>query len=216
MTKKQESRQKLKAAIAEHLSLHGPSKWDELQVQFPDVSRATFFRYVKEVREEIEEGAAQRGNAALKIAQQRIKRSVETPEQTQQKLKAHLPVAPSPAVIADLGTNAVAAFDFMAYFTRVVGDTELVRNAAVVKNEDGTERVKNPVLLDDNIRRRLQVLETWLHSMSEIYNLQKLQELYNLIIDEVGKADPDVQQAVVARLRALNNRRGLTIDAVLR
>lgn len=205
------------AAITEHLNLHGPQNWDELMARFPNVSRATFFRWVREAKDGIESQAASHGTAALKLAQKRIQSRVDTPEHTQKRLKAQLPVAPSPAIIADMpGEVAAQTFDFMAYFHKIVGDADLVRQAAVTTNPDGTEKAKNPVLLDNNIRRRLGVIETWLHSMELVWNLEKMQELYRLVIEEVGKADPDTQRAILARLRDLNTKRGLTANATIR
>jgi len=198
---KEHNKTAVMAAITEHLNLNGPSNWDELMPRFPDVSRATFFRWVREAKEAIESAAAAHGTTALKLAQKRIRSSVETPEHTRKQLKAQLPVAPSPAIVADMpGELAAQTFDFMAYFHKIVADADLVRSAAVTKNEDGTEKAKNPVLLDNNIRRRLGVIETWLHSMELVWNLEKMQELYRLVIEEVGKADPDTQRAILARL----------------
>lgn len=214
---KEDQKAAVLTAITEHLNLHGPSNWDELMARYPMVSRATFFRWVKEAKETIESQAMAHGTAALKLAQQRIRSSVETPQQTQKQIKAQLPVAPSPAIIADLpGQVAAQTFDFMAFFGRVVADTELVRQAAVTTDAEGKEKAKNPVLLDNNIRRRLGVIETYLHSMETVWNLERMQELYRLVIEEVGKADPDTQRAILARLRDLNNKRGLTASATIR
>lgn len=206
------------AAITEHLNLHGPQNWDELMARFPEVSRATFFRWVKEAKDTIESQAANHGTVALKLAQKRIRSSIEsTPERTQKQLKAQLPVAPSPAIVADMsGDMAEQTFDFMAYFHKIVADAELVRSAAVTTDAEGKEKAKNPILLDNNIRRRLGVIETWLHSMELVWNLEKMQELYKLVIEEVGKVDPDVQRAILARLRDLNTKRGLTANARIR
>lgn len=205
-------------AINEHLNLHGPQNWDELMARFPEVSRATFFRWIKEAKEAIEGQASAYGTTALKLAQKRIRSSVETtPERTKRELKAQLPAAPSPAVIADMPAELVEnTFDFMAYFNDIVRDTQMVRDSNVRKNEDGTESLKNPVLMDRNLARRISIIQTWLQSIETVYNVERLQELYHLIIEEVGKADPDTQRAILVRLRELNSRRGLTIAARIR
>lgn len=215
---KEDQKPAVMMAIAEHLRLHGPQNWAELMERFPTVSRPTFFRWIKEAKENIESEASERGTVALKFAQQRIRSSVETtPDRTQKQIKAQLPVAPSPAIIAQMPAEAAAqTFDFMAYFGEIVADTKMVRDASVVKNEDGTERLKNPMLMDNNIRRRIGIIETWLHSMETVWNLEKMQELYRVVIEEVGKADPAVQQAILARLRDVNSKRGLTVNARIR
>jgi hypothetical protein len=210
---KEDRKQEVLNAIQQHLLIEGPQNWDSLLPQFPGLVRSTLYRYIKEVREQIEDHAGEHGAGALRLAQKRIRTHVEPLAKTQEKMKAHLPAAPSPAVIAGQDGHIEQVFDFFAFFNDIVGDSALVRAAAVTKNEDGTEKVKNPMLLDNNMRRRLGILETYLHAMHEVYNLQKIQELYRIVIDEVGKVDPDVQRAILARLRSADNQHGLTMNA---
>jgi hypothetical protein len=47
----EERTQILRGAIAQHLEMHGPRNWKLLWERFPDVSRASFWRHVKAVRE---------------------------------------------------------------------------------------------------------------------------------------------------------------------
>lgn len=211
---KETNKAEILVEISKHLALRGPSDWGDLMSKYPDVSRATFYRYIKEVRDGIEERAVQEGSAALKLAQKRIKSNV-APERTIKKIKAHMPASPSPAVIAGIGSVAEPVFDFFAYFQSLVADQEMVRNSAITTNPDGTEKLRNPAMMDKNNARKLQIIETWLHSQELVWSYDKLQELYRLIIDEVGKASPDVQQNVLVRLRALDNKRGITMNARL-
>jgi hypothetical protein len=210
---KEDRKAEIVAAIHEHLKIEGPQNWDKLLKAYPSVSRPTLFRYIKEVRESIEKSAAEYGSGHLRLAQQQITQRVETPEQTQKKIKAHLPTAPSPAVVAAAPADCISSFNFFAFFNKIISDLELARGSTVKKNEDGTERVLNPAMLDRNLGRRLQALETYLHSIETVYNLERIRELYELIIDEVGKADPDIQRAVLVRLRELDNKRGITMSA---
>lgn len=204
-------------AITEHLNLHGPQNWNELMVRFPDVSRPTFFRWIKEAKEAMESQASSRGTGALKLMQKRIRSQVEVnPERTQMQLKAQLPVAPSPALLSQMPGEVVhQTFDFMSYFAEVVEDAELVKQSAITVNADGTKKVKNPMLLDNNIRRRLDIMTTFIQSVQAVWNLGKMEELYDAVIEEIGKVDPETQQAILARLRDLNNRRGMTVHARL-
>ena len=213
---KKEQKAEVIAAIREHLMLEGPANWDATMARFPDVSRSTFFRYIKEVRESIEGAAAEDSPGALKLAQKTIRTRVESTAKTQERIREHLPVAPSPAVVAAAPQDALKAFNFFAFFDQIVRDVELSRGSAVTVNPDGTEKVKNPVLLDRNLARRLSIIETYLHSIETVYNMERIRELYDLIIEEVGKASPDLQQAVLVRLRELNNRRGITMAANVR
>lgn len=200
-------------AIQQHLMIEGPQNWDAITAKYPDIARSTIFRWIKEVRESIEDHAGEHGAGALRLAQKRIRASVEPPEKTQERIKAHLPAAPSPAVIAGQDAHVEQVFNFMAYFSRILKDADLVRDAAMAKNEDGTERLKNPMLMDKSVARRLGVIETYLHSMETVWNLEKMQEVYRTIIAAVGKADPETQRVILAELRKANNQFGLTMNA---
>lgn len=214
-----EQRAKRKAEIIEqirqHLMLEGPVNLDPLMATFPDISRPTFFRYLKEAKELIESDASADGPGVLRMAQKRIRTRAMPAEARGKDIRATLPVAPSPAVIAADPHGAMQAFDFMKYFHKILADAELVRNSAVVKNADGTEKLRNPVVMDRSVARRLSIIETYLHSMETVYNLEKIQELYRIVINAVGKADPDTQQAILAELRRANNAHGLTMAAHL-
>lgn len=217
MTKKgpipPERRDEIKRAIKSHLLMVGSKEWDGLQAQFTDVSRPTFYRLINEAKDEVRDEAANAGGTnALKLAHQRITRRVETPEHVSKRVKAQLPVAPSPAIVAGLGTAADEVFNFMAYFGQIQRDADLIRKSLIKTDENGQEKVSNPVLLDRNIARRLDIIETWLHSQQLVYNLERIQELYRAVVDAVGQADPETQQAILHKLRRLNAERGLTVN----
>ena len=208
-------RSALKLAISQHLNLHGPNNWDELRAKFPDVSRATFFRYVKDIKEDMEARASDIGTAELRAMQKRIRSKTATPDTTKRTLKANVPVSPSPAAIVGLGSGAEEVFNFMAHFNQLLADTQMLRAASVAITPEGQEKLKNPMLMDKSIGRRVDLIETWLRSQDMIWNFERMQQLYQVIIEEVGRADPDTQQAILARIRTLNNRTGMTVDARL-
>lgn len=212
---KETQKDDIKLAINTHLHLHGPTGWPELMAKYPATSRATFFRYIKEVREEIERKAGEGNGADLKLMQKRIRAQTVTPEQTRRQLKANVPASPSPAVILGLGSDVGEVFNFLAHFNSLLRDADMMRSASVRIDGNGAEALKNPNLMDRSMGRRLELIETWLKSQDMIWNIEKMQELYFMIIEEVGKVDADTQQAILARIRTLNNKRGLTIDARL-
>lgn len=205
----------IKQEIAKHLSLNGPNGWDALLAGRPSMSRATMYRYIKEVREEMEDDASNTPGADIKAMQRRIRAKTDSPERMEKQMKTHMPVTPSPAVLLGLGKSADDVFSFIGCFNQLMADSHMLRSAAVSTNDDGTEKLKNPSLMDKSICRRLDLMETWLKSQDMIWNIEKIQDLYHLIIDEVGKVDAHTQQAILTRIRALNNKRGMTIDANL-
>lgn len=212
----EERKAEILSAISEHLLVDGPRNWDILLAKYPDLSRPTLFRYVKEVRERLEDQVGKHGAGALRLAQKRIRAAVEPAAKTTERVKAHLPSSPSPAVIAGQDAHIEQLFDFMAFFGKILKDADMVRDSAVAKNEDGTERLKNPMVMDRSIARRLGIIETYLHTQDTIYNLEKLQELYRIVINAVGQADPETQQAILAELRQANNMHGITMAARVR
>ena len=204
----------IKLAINEHLHLHGPKNWPALMAKLPGVSRSTMWRFIKEVREDIERRAADGGGVDLKLVQKRIKTNM-SPARVSKGLHDNLPLAPSPAMVVDLGSGVADVFNFFENFNELVRDSKMMRAHATKTSENGEESIKNPMLFDKSFGRRLELMETWLHSQDLVWNLEKMQELYFLVIEEVGKADADTQQAILSRIRTLNNKRGLTIDARL-
>lgn len=208
-----ERKELIKKAMHEHILVDGVGDWDKLMADFPDISRPTFYRYLKEVREEIENQAGEISKEQLAFAQRRIRRDAPLPGEAVEEMKIHLPVAPSPAVVAADPLAAAKAFDFFKFFDGIVQDAELAREQNIKTGPDGNSRIINPAMFDRNMQRRLHILQTYLQSIETVYNMERIRELYDLIIEEVGKADVDVQQAVLARLRNLNNKRGLTMAA---
>ena len=200
------------AAIHQHLMLVGPRNWDSLMAKFPAVSRPTFFRYIKSARDNAEAVAAADSPGALKLAQQRIHAASPSKARTMAGIKKHLPGSPSPAVIASAPGAASQAFKFFEFFGEIVSDATLLRGTAVVATADGSEKVRNPAMLEKVIGKRLAIAETYLHAFEAVYNAERIRELYEIIVEEVGKAAPDVQMAVLARMRELDNKHGLTMN----
>lgn len=214
---KEDQKPEVMQAIAQHLSIHGTSNYSELFEKFPKVSRATFFRWIKEAKDKFEANASEHGTLALQLAQKRIRSSVElAPENSQRQIKAHLPVAPSPAIIAALPPAAVQqTFNFLAFFYEILYDVSLLRATAVTIGEDGKEKAKNPMLLEKVVGKKLDILDTWIKSQEFMFGLEQMEKLFMVVIEEVGRVSPEAQAAILVRLRAADSLNGLTINANL-
>lgn len=199
--------------IRDHILIEGPRNWDGLMAKYPDVSRATFWRLVKETRERMENQAAGEGPGAVREIQKRIRERVATPDQIKEKVKAHLPVAPSPAVVAAAPQDAMEAFNFFAFFNQIVEDSMLARNQNIKVNPDGTTKIVNPMMFDRNLSQRRNLLNSYTQAVDTIYNMERIRDLYDMIIEAIGEASPEIQQVVLAKLRNLNNRVGMTMAA---
>lgn len=215
---KEDQKPEVMQAIAQHLNIHGTSNYSELFEKFPKVSRATFFRWIKEAKDKFEANASEHGTLALQLAQKRIRSSVElSPENSQRQIKAHMPVAPSPAIIAALPPAAVQqTFNFLAFFYEILYDVSLLRETAVtVDATTGKEKSKNPMLLEKVVGKKLDILDTWIKSQEFMFGLEQMEKLFMVVIEEVGRVSPEAQAAILVRLRAADSLNGLTINANL-
>jgi hypothetical protein len=202
-------------AITEHLNIHGPANYDELMAKFPEVSRPTFYRWLKEAKDSIENVASEHGTLALQLAQKRIRSDTElSPLATQEKLKAQLPAIPSPAIVAGLAPGAVKqTFNFIAFFYEILADIALLRSAAVKVNDDGTQKLVNPMLLDKVVGKKRDMMDTYIRSQEFLFGLEQMEELFRVVIDEIGKVSPEVQQAIMVRMRGANDAIGFNANA---
>lgn len=216
MAKLDENRRKsLKMAIHQHLSLVGPGDWDKLMNEWRDVPRSTFFRIIKEVRDEITAGAAAAESPeALRVAQARVRAVAEPLANIQHETARHIPATPSPALIARDGMRGARNIDFIGRFESLYSDAEMQRSAAMAVDPDtGRERIKNPMMFANSVKLRCSILEAEMRALEGAFNFEGLQELYSIIIEEIGKESPELQHRILVRLRNLNNIRGMTVAA---
>lgn len=204
-----EEKERCLKRIAEHLAIEGPRNWEPL-LQELGISRPTLYRWLEEVK-----GLAGSDQAPglLRLAQKEIRKVVKPLEETVEEVKQHLPAVPSPNIVAAKGPAAVVHIDFMTRLEKLYQDTEMVREFAVTRDADGKEKIKNPVFFIASIKHRRDLLETALHSLQEVYDLNRMQQMFDAIVETIGKVDPELAQRVLEELRRLNNRYGITMEA---
>lgn len=198
-------------AISEHLSIEGPRNWDQL-AQRLGISKPTLFRYVKEVQ--VDAGSDE-APGLLRLAQKRIKQVVQDIENAEEEVEKCLPAIPSPNIIASRNGNAMVNIDFMRRLHKLLARAEMVQAHALTINPDGTEKIKNPMLLMQGVRLERDLMETALKAMQEVYDLNKVHDMHRLILDVLGTAAPELQREIIQRLQEFNNRYGITVEARL-
>ena len=189
--------------------------FSDIRKKYPRVSIASTYRLIEAVRKEVE-GEVAKGDrpAAIASAIRRIRGSLDTPEGVHAKLKHVLPTGPSPAVLATLGGKETERiFDFLGYFHAIVSDVNMLREKSMKRMPDGTMQIVNPALFDRAVNRRFEVLESYMGVMDKLYNLEKIQMLYNVVLEEVTKVSPELKTEILRRLRIINNERGLNASA---
>ncbi|MEX3764399.1 hypothetical protein [Paraburkholderia phenoliruptrix] len=205
----EEQKREILRAISEHLAIEGPQNWDPL-IERLGISRPTLFKFVKEVRGISGSDAAP---GLLRLAQKQIKEVVQPIVDAKEEVAKHLPAVPSPNTIAHKGQAAIVHVDFMTRLESLYQDAEMIREYSIVRDENGKQKIKNPVFFASSIKQRRELLETFLHSVQEVYDLNRMQSMFDTIVDEIGRADPELARKVIDRLRELNNRYGLTMEA---
>jgi hypothetical protein len=193
-----------KAEAIKAMRLHalefGMKDFSAVRLKFPDVPQGTWTRWIIEVRHlGAEAYKGQHAEVSAKIV-----------ERVQKEVGAVLPRAPSPAVVEQLGAAGDSAFDFLEMFKQIVEDSMKLRDSTLKTMPDGSIRVMNPNMLDRNVQRRLQILETYMTAKGMIYNFDTIERLYRVVLEEIGKEDSQLQGRIMLRLQELNRTHGLT------
>ena len=187
--------------IRDHVDRTGdasPAVW--LKAEYPTMSTAMRYRLVDRYKREC--GIKQIDEPAIK------KRALE-------QIQAQMPAPLSPAVAGQADpTELAAAFDFLSAFRECWSDVQELRAHARKVGEDGKAKIVNPMLLDKTIARRVELVESMLGAQETIYNQERTRELYQIIIEELGKASVELQRSVLYRLRRLNKDRGFTLSGM--
>ena len=184
-----------------HVRIHGPSNWGPLFSRYEGlVAKRSLWRWVAALGEG--EGLT------AQIA-------AESVQEAQVAALKNIPQAPSPEYMARAGAKAHDRIDFLAALYDLWLDAEQLREFARHEKREGEDRprIKNPHIFDLSIKRRQGLIEGAISVQREIYDLQRMRDFYDIIIEEIGKASPDVARAIMERLAELNAKHGLTIHA---
>lgn len=176
-----------------------------------DVPRPTWYRWLNEV-------AASPMDVAIDTARKAAKQ---------------MPATPSPSYLVDKPVEARAGIDFMSRLERLYADAEKLAadgemlrdySTVTVKDLEGEERVKIKIpaffsnsikLRGDSIGLRASLLETAVKTIQQFYDLRRMQQFYDSILEEIAAESPEVAQRITDRLAKLNAEQGITVDARL-
>jgi hypothetical protein len=196
-------------AIRDHIQKHGRTNWAAVRSRWPDLlegkdksaEEKRFFRLVREAT-----------NVGLAPAEAKA----EALRKARGATKRNLPAVP-PSTFLTQGADAQRSVDIMSMLHTTLADIMLTRDLAVVTGPDGKEKVRNPVAMDSSIKRRLEIVNTFLAVFREVYDLQRMREFYqeitDIIVEEIHPLDPAVSERILIRLKELNDRECMTIHA---
>lgn len=191
--KKNEKRDEVFQALREAIGKYGLEAGPKLvREAYPDVPNGTWYRWLREISASPKEVAVQKARKAAR----------------------NLPAAPPPEYIAEKPAEARRNIDFMSRLENLYSDAEMLREFSVTKTEDG-EKIRVPLFFEKSIRLRADLLDSALQALAQVWDLQRMQRLHDLILQEIGKADPETQKRITAALKELDDKVGITMEARL-
>lgn len=200
----------LAVEIIKHVNIHGHKHWnilfDALKVRTAAEKRRVW-RAIKRVKDGNVHLPSELGVAVRKAKDAARKMHMES-------VSKALPAGPSPSIMQARGESLAPSIDYMSQVRRVFTDIEMIRNFSIACDQNGVEKVKNPMFFGKAIQLRVQAIDTALKAMQEIWDLRKMQEFYETVIKTIEGVDPPTAHKIMDALVALNNERGFTTDAV--
>ena len=185
------------AEIAKHLAEVGSKEWAPTRKKYPAISDRAWWRLVASVKE---------GKTPQEILAASVKRA-------KYHARKNLPAVPSPEYIAKGGVQATANIDFMDAFAQLMGDATLLAEFSTKRNEDGSRNVKNPMFFAQSIKLRVELIGTQIRAMREVWDLQRMQNFFDAVVEEVAIESPACSRRIMERLDRLNAEFGMTINA---
>ncbi len=187
-------------AIIAHLRRVGSTNWKTVRDNYPDVGIRKFWRLVARAKDE----PAIRGplvTAALDAAERIRALNPSTA----------ISAAP-PKPVAREATRAMDNIHLMDHLRDLMVDAVLIREYSMGKPDEatGARGIKNPVFFAQSVKLRRELIETILKTWHEAFDLRRMQDFYGVILDEIGRASPEVQAAIMERLRLMNDERGFS------
>ena len=133
--------------------------------------------------------------------------------------REELRAPPAPEYMLRAGSHADGQINWLHEVASIHGDIMKLREFAMRPPREGSAeegwQIKNPQLFDNQIKRRLDMVQRALAIQQEIYDLNHMREMWDLIIGEIAAADPVVARRIMDRLAELNAKVGLTVHAGL-
>lgn len=193
-------RAKVRDALLEHIPVHGMANWAPLEAQFPDMPEHRFWGHIS---------ATMKAGLPADLVKSGISRAKAV------KIAGdNIPQAPAPEYMTRAGAKAERNIDFLRALADLHADAMLLRAFAMkVDEKTGEESIKNPMVFDNSINRRLAIVERATKVMGEVWDLQRMREFYDMILEEIGQESPAALSRIVARLKDINTRYGFTVYA---
>lgn len=175
----------IKDAINAHLEDFGPREWQKVSARFPDISRATFWRYVKNVREINQCAPEEDANWSDYEGDKILNRLPEKIDKFASQNEYPLPRQ-------------------IVLLRQAQEDIELLKRSAL----DPQGRIRSSATYQKSITLRIKAVEMESRLLDATFNQHDRQEFYDKIIEVIGSESPEVRDKIIAALEKLNAARG--------
>ncbi|MFM0321099.1 hypothetical protein [Caballeronia glebae] len=163
-------------AIRQHAWQYGADEGPRrARLRFPDIAAPTWTRW------------CQTALGLDRAMADEIKQVVPRPD---------MPI--SPRTTKELAATR-RAIDFHSVLDRMAADAELMAEYSTSVDAGGLRKLENPVTLQAANRMRGDVLKLAIRHAEAVWNVERLQALYDSLIEEIGSASPEVQRRVLER-----------------
>lgn len=217
---------KILDAIRVHIAEHGRRNWDLLREHGEyasvigkasgEAGRRKFFRWVDDVCQPTPADKT-RPHEARSIANHALSEATDWAAESAKRL----PAAPSPAYLMKAGADAARNIDYMAEVHLIYADAVRLRDESMIADPGSADgqRIKDTKSFERSIARRLEVINTVVGVMQEIWDLEQQQRfqaaIRDVIVNELASA-PEIRIRVIQKLQELDNEQGITMHAQVR
>jgi hypothetical protein len=177
----------VKEAIIAHLELIGPYNWEEVQKDFLDISRASFWRYVSWAKRYLKEKLTHPGPPDL-LSHVNLANDDDPSADPDPWAKQHLN----------------ATFRGLKQAERL---HELYADVLALREQslDDKGRIRDPAQFAKSIRLRQQLLDSEISVLDTVRGTDTSIAFFDKIVDVVAKASPEVAQEIMKALNELSN-----------
>lgn len=191
------------AAIRQHLATHGRNGVMDLRSErWEHVPTATWYNWVALAK------SAKPTAADLAVARDALRRSLADPAVLSQTIApATMPASESASGLTP--GEARRSLNLIGRLEQLWEDCEMVRRHAVKTNEAGGEDIRLLKAFCQSIGMRNGIIGNVLAALEKLWNMQKMQDFHDAVIDEVRKESPECAARIVARMARLAADTGL-------
>lgn len=189
--------------IREYLATKGEDGVFELRERFfAHVPKGTWYNWVYQAKR------TPYSPEDMDKARKVLAATIEDPSLLDREMSRVIP--PAPAMIADIGpAEARRSLNLVNRFEHLYQDCLMVRAHAVKRDEEGGESIKLLKAFCQSITMRNGILNSVMAALEKLWNMQKMQEFHDAIIDEVRKESPECAARIVARINRLSEATGI-------